>query len=109
MSLFSPITSALDAGKSAVLERYLQHQLGEAGTVSNLVLDSSARTLAFDLALKGEADSLPVAVAYAIERDRCGTWLSVRKVTTSKEWADILAKRFLQMPMKVPAAIRMVL
>lgn len=92
-----------------MLERFLQHALGKAGTVSRLVLDANAKTLLFDLALKGEAQFLPIAVAYSLKRDPHGTWLTVREVTTSKAWADILAKRFLKDPMKVPDAIRLVL
>ena len=84
MSLFSPITNILDHGKNAMLERILQHELGEAGTVKRLVLDSSAKTLVFDLALKGEAKPLPIDIAYSVERDARGTWLTVREVTTSK-------------------------
>ena len=88
MSLLSPITSVLATGKNAVLERFLQHALGEAGTVSRLALDANAKTLLFDLALKGEAQFLPIAVAYSLRRDAHGTWLTVREVTTSKPWAD---------------------
>ena len=101
--------SLLASIKNAALERFLQHVLGGAGIVGNLVLDTRAKTLAFDLALKGEAESLPIVTAYSIHRNERGTWLSIREVTTSKEWADILVKRFLRDPIKLPGAIRLVL
>ena len=105
----------MDAGKNRVLERYLQGELGEAGTVSNLALDSRAKTLAFDLALKGEATSLRIEILrYAVERNERSTWLVVHEANTSREWANILAKKFLPLPpSKVPdwaaAAVQLLL
>ena len=111
MSLFSFITKAVDegkktivTGKNTVLERYFQYMLGEAGTVSNLALNSRAKTLAFDLALKGETEMLRVEILrYSVERNERGTWLVLHEVNTSREWANILAEKYLPLPAsKVP-------
>ena len=109
MLLLNRITSTFDAGKSALLQRLLQHQLGEAGTVNTLTLDTNIRTLAFILSLKGEAELLAVEIAYAVEHDKGGTWLIIREVKTSKAWASLLAKRHLPKRPRVPDALRFVL
>ena len=111
MSLFNLISSTLDAsrsaldtGKNTILERYLQFMLSEAGIVSNLALNSRAKTLAFDLALKGETDTLRVEIMrYSVESNERGTWLVLHEANTSREWANILAKKHLPLPAsKVP-------
>ena len=111
MDLTKLITSTIGAGRNAivtgkntVLERYFQYMLGEAGTVSNLALNSRAKTLAFDLALKGETEMLRVEILrYSVERNERGTWLILHEVNTSREWANILAKKYLPLPAsKVP-------
>ena len=73
--------------------------------MNDLVLDSNARTLAFTLTLKGEAEPLAVEVAYAIEHDKRGTCILVREVRTSKIGSAFLIKRHLPNRPKVPDAI----
>ena len=80
--------AALPVLNSTVLEPY--------GRATTLRVDSSAKTIACDLELKGEKELVQVCITkYEIIEANDGVYLVLQEVETSRAWLTTLADRLL--------------
>src|SRR4051812_38016882 len=104
MGLFS---SARDRLVERVALPYLNHTLlAPYGRATRLEINSTARTLQVEVALKGETAPIQIEVFdYDLSKDGERYFAMVKRVQTSREWLTILANDQLRNGrFEVPAA-----
>ena len=69
-------------------------KLGRYGTMTELKIDSKAKTLDATVMLKGESSPISIRATYDIADGPAPT-ISVTQVSVSREWMNVLANDFL--------------
>ena len=90
---------------------YFNHQFPSIGTMTTLQIDSTHQRATLDLELKGETQPLHVVIdRYELTTVGDQTFIELKEVNTSREWINVLAKKFLKgRKFEVPEAFRSVL
>ena|SRR5258708_6226446 len=104
-----------DASVSLILEKLLETQLARYGRLLELKIDSRQNSASVIVHLKGELEAVQVAVEeYELGQDDKGTFVTVKRARTSREWLTLVLEDFLlnkrfPLPEEYAAYARMVL
>jgi hypothetical protein len=90
---------------------WLRQKLKRYGTMTTLQIDSKQKTIHMELELKGETSPIVVDVEnYELLHKKDETFLSLNKVSTSREWMTVLLRELLpNQQFKVPNALKIAL
>lgn len=78
------------------LRQRLNELLQEVGSVETLLIDTTEHTIQVSLQLEGESDSLRCDVkSYKILAEGEKRYLLLGETTASKQWIEILVRKFL--------------
>jgi hypothetical protein len=83
---------ALQAGA----KHYANQHLQKYGHMTNLQIDSTARTIHFEILLKGETTPLSGSAKYQPKLDGAKKLLEFTEIQTSREWINLLIQDFLK-------------
>ncbi|PAW71376.1 MAG: hypothetical protein B9S30_00955 [Verrucomicrobiia bacterium Tous-C5FEB] len=113
MSLFSFLNPAKDFTREVAAKLYFNHNYQRYGQMTNIQIDSTAKTLHVELELKGEPAPLKIDVAsYQLSTESGETFIELGEIKTSREWINLLISDFLphgKKRFKVPGAVKAVL
>ena len=104
------IASAKDKSLSKLLLSSARQFLREYGEVLDLLLDTSARTLAMEVLPVGERESIRVELSgYGLATDSNGRgWLTFERCTTSRQWLTLIAEKAMpEKRLRLPSATPM--
>jgi len=74
----------------------LNNKLKEFGVMTSILIDSKSKSIAIEVELKGEDRPIRIRIdGYVVEPDGDGSRLKIGNISFSKEWMDVLAKKFL--------------
>ena len=113
--MLSSIANALTALKERALEatvkRLINQKIEAFGSVTSLQIDSKQRTIAAQLALKGEAQPIAIKIgAYEVIREDGVTYISFQNLHASKEWiGNVLNEYVAGRRFRVPEVVKMAL
>jgi hypothetical protein len=96
-SLNLDLAGAKDKSLSKLLLSSARQYLREFGDVLDLVLDTTARTIAVEVLPVGEQEPIRIELTgYGLTTDSSGRgWLTYEGLSTSRQWLDLLAGRVL--------------
>lgn len=64
--------------------------------MTSILIDSQRKSIAIEVELKGEDRPIRITIEeYMVEPDGDGSRLKMGKISFSKEWMDVIAKKFL--------------
>ena len=113
MSLFSFLNPAKDFLREGAAKLYFNYEYQRYGQMTNIQIDSTAKTLHVELELKGEPAPLKIDVAsYQLTTEDGETFIELGEIKTSREWINHLISDFLphgKKRFKVPGAVKAVL
>ncbi|HLA28017.1 MAG TPA: hypothetical protein VJZ49_08985 [Syntrophales bacterium] len=74
----------------------LNNWLKEFGMMTSILIDSKSKSMAIEVELKGEDRPISIKINdYVIEPDGNGSIVTIGDISFSREWMDVLAKKFL--------------
>ena len=74
----------------------LNHKLKEFGVMTSILIDSKNKSIAIEVELKGEDRPISIRInGYGIEPDGDGSLVKIGGISFSREWMDVIAKKFL--------------
>ncbi len=74
----------------------LNRQLKELGEMTSILIDSKNKSIAIEIELKGEDKPISVRInGYEIESDGDRSLVQIGDISFSREWMDVIAKKFL--------------
>jgi hypothetical protein len=77
--------------------QYFNHKYPYFGAMTTLQIDSANKKATLDLELKGETQPLHVTIdRYELTTIGEKTFLEIKELTTSREWINVLAGKFLK-------------
>ena len=105
-SLGKVVGAARDRASEAAAGAYLRGKIQDFGELKALQIDSQAKKIRLEVALKGEVSPVEVVVeAYEIRRANGETFFVARQVKASREWLGIALTKFVvDREFKVPGA-----
>ena len=113
MSLFSFLNPAKDFTSEVAAKLYINHKYQRYGQMTNIQINSAAKTLHVELELKGETTSLKIDVAsYQLSTESGETFIELGEIKTSREWINQLISDYLPLEkkcFKVPGAVKALL
>ena len=84
------------ASGNHLLRCVLNNMLKEFGVMTSILIDSRRKSIAIEVELKGEDRPVRITIeGYVVEPDGDGSRLKLGHISFSKEWMDVLAKKFL--------------
>jgi hypothetical protein len=110
-SFANALTACKDGVVEAVAKAFLNQKLQKFGAVTRLEIDSKRKTMAAELALKGEATPLLINVdSYEVLQKAGDAYIVVRSVRASREWIGAVVTEFVVgREIKIPNAVGMAL
>jgi hypothetical protein len=79
-----------------LLRCVLNNMLKEFGVMTSILIDSKSKTIAIEVELKGEDRPIRIQVKeYVIEPKGDGSLLRIGNISFSREWMDVIGKKFL--------------
>jgi hypothetical protein len=100
-----------DAALRKALLHFLQPRFERYGEVRQLDVNTTAKIVTAEVALKGE--SLPFAISeahYRIEKKGEESWIVFYRIKVSREWAqNLLDDEFPEISVKLPKMVEMLL
>ena len=105
------ISRAKDAALRKALLHYLRPRFERYGEIRELDVDTTAKVVTAELALKGEPFPFLISQArYRMERKSDESWIVFYAIKVSKEWAqNLLVDQFPEIPVKVPTVLEKLL
>src|SRR5882672_7133082 len=105
------ISRTKDAALRKALLHFLRPRFERYGEVRELEVNTSAKVVSAEVALKGEPFPFVISEArYRIEKKGDESWILFYGVKVSKEWAqNLLDDQFAELPLKIPKMLEMVL
>jgi hypothetical protein len=74
----------------------LNHKIKEFGVMTSILIDSKNKSIAIEVELKGEERPISIRIKeYGVEPDGDGSLLTIGDISFSREWMDVIAKKFL--------------
>jgi hypothetical protein len=106
-SLASALTACKNGVVEAVAKAFLNQKLQKFGAVTRLQIDSKGKTIAAELALKGEATPILINVdSYEVQQKAGDTFIVIRSARASREWIGAIVTEFVVgQPLKIPSAV----
>lgn len=113
MSLFSFLNPAKDFTLEATVKLWFNFTHQRYGHMTNIQIDSTAKSIHVELELKGETSPLIIDIAsYALSTECDETFIELGEIQTSREWINQLIGDYLppeKKCFKVPGAVRVLL
>ena len=113
MSLFSFLNPAKDFTLEVAARLWFNQTHERYGQMTNIQIDSTAKSIHVELELKGDPTPLKIAVAsYQLSTESGETFIQLGEIKTSREWINHLIGDFLppgKKRFKVPGAVKAVL
>jgi len=112
MGIFSWIKEAVQDVRDSAVETgirvYLSNILKPFGTMTNLTIDSKARTIHLELELKGETSSIRIEIEkYALHEEGGELFLEILAIRASREWMNLAADQFVKNKrFKIPSYLK---
>ena len=100
-----------DAALRKALLHFLRPRFERYGEVRELEVNTSAKVVSAEVALKGEPFPFVISEArYRLEKKGDESWIVFYGVKVSKEWAqNLLNDQFAEIPVKLPKMLEMLL
>jgi len=100
-----------DTAMETMAKTFLNQEFQRFGALTKLEIDSRAKTMSGELALKGETAPIAVIIGrYELVQENGVTSLSVQGVTCSREWIGIVLNEYLAgRKIRVPGAVEKLL
>ena len=74
----------------------LNNKLKEFGVITSILVDSKNKSIAIEVELKGEDRPVCIQIKeYVIEPNGDGSLLKMGDISFSREWMDVIARKFL--------------
>ena len=84
------------ASGNHLLRCVLNNMLKEFGVMTSILIDSKSKSIAIEVELKGEDRPISIKIKeYVVEPDGDGSLLKIGDISFSREWMDVIAKKFL--------------
>lgn len=98
------LNSIKDTASSFIGEKILINQLEKYGRVNDFKIDSKNKKFKLNITLKGETDPLEILIdKYEIINQNDYDILKISKISTSKEWMNILIEEMIkEKEIKIP-------
>ncbi len=100
-----------DRAIAKALSLFIAYKLKGAGKMVQCTIDSTTKSLALKLQLKGEKEPLEVHIdRYELACEGEGSSVRLYGISTSREWIDVLAKEHIEgKPFALPPHIAKIL
>jgi hypothetical protein len=107
----SPLASLKQTALQAAVKAFINREIEEFGSVTELAIDISKKTMRVELDLKGEASRILINVgSYELGEKSGAVHLALRNVTASREWITaVLNKYVVSRTFRLPNAARILL
>ena len=90
------IKKLIKEGKEAIVTKWVNSQIEDYGTVSELEIDTSNKIVSIELLLKGEKEAFKVTfINYEIRKKENETFVYIKEIKTEREWLDLLISRYI--------------
>jgi hypothetical protein len=113
MSLFSFLNPAKDFALEAAVKLWFNQTQKRFGHMTNIQIDSTAKSIHVELGLKGESAPMIIDVkSYNLSTESGETFIEFGDIESSREWINQLISDYLPQEkkrFKVPGAVKMVL
>ena len=113
MPLFSFLNPAKDFALEVAVKRWFNQTQNRYGHMTNIQIDSTAKSIHVELELKGETSPLNIDIAsYALSTEAGETFIELGEIKTSREWINQLISDYLppeKKCFKVPSAVKVLL
>lgn len=74
----------------------LNSKIKEFGVMTSILIDSKSKSIAIEVELKGEDKPISIKIKeYVIEPDGDGSLIKIGNISFSREWMDVIARKFL--------------
>ena len=95
--VFEKIVRRVDSATgNNLLLAAVNRQLKEFGEMTSIVIDPKNKTIAIEVELKGEEKPITIRIKeYEVEPDGEGSLVKIGDISFSREWMDVIAKKFL--------------
>lgn len=96
-----------DMALSAAFEKLAGKYVSPFGTIVDVALDSSQKSIELKVLLKGEAEPVSLRVGrYEIIEESGRHLIVAREISASREWIDTAVKQYIQgRPFELPARV----
>ena len=110
-SLKKAVTAAKEGALEAAAKAYINQKIQNFGTVSDLDIDSRARSIRIEVALKGEAAPVTVTVPdYEVSSSSGAAYVIPKKFEASREWISAVLNEYIAgQRWPIPAALKSLL
>lgn len=110
LSLFSPVK---DYATEVAVKLWFNQTKKSLGQMTHIKIDSQAKRIDVELALKGETTPIQIQVkSYDLTSEGGETFIQIGEIETSREWINSLINDYLkpdQRRFKVPGAVKAIL
>jgi hypothetical protein len=107
-------TQGKDIGVGFLAKHQLNKKIEPYGSMLRLNIDSQKKSVEMELMLKGETHPMIVKIEeYTLEENSAGLYITVKRISTSREWITVAAEQFLlnkrfAIPREYAAALKLV-
>ena len=110
-SFANALTALKERAIEAAVKRLINRKIEAFGSVTSLQIDSKQRTIAAQLALKGETQPIVIKVgSYEVIQEHGAAFISFQNLHASKEWINSVLNEYVAgRRFKVPEVLRMAL
>jgi hypothetical protein len=104
-------TSLKETALRATIKAFVNREMEGFGTVTDLAIDTSKKTMRIELELKGEASRIVINVgSYELSEKNGEIHIGFQNVSASREWiTGVLNKYVVSRTFQLPDAARMLL
>jgi hypothetical protein len=110
MALFSFLSPAKDYTSEVLAKQYINSKYQRYGQMTNIQIDSTAKTIHVELELKGEPAPLKIDVlSYQLRPEYGQSFIELGEINTSREWINHLISDYLppeKRRFKVPGFVK---
>ncbi|GEM_PF-471656 len=94
-SIRTVVRHGKDASVSLVLERLAQRRVAPYGNMQNLSIDSTQKTIHFEISLRGETQPIAIDIEqYELIHEGLQTFFLAKKARASREWLQAAIDQF---------------
>ena len=90
-----------------LLLKLLNSMLKEFGVMTSILIDSKSKSIAIEVELKGEDRPISIKIKeYRVEADGDGSLVRIGKISFSREWMDVIARKYLaDAKLRIPVSL----
>ncbi len=110
-SLKNVLVSLKEGAVEAGAKAWINQQIQNFGTVTNLVINSRQKTIFIEAALKGEPGPIKVNISdYELVQTAKATYIVLKRIEASREWVSAVLQEYVAgQRLQVPASLKSVL